>query len=379
MIEAMPKRRTRVLVLIEPASYTLDFLHYIHAAERDDVQVFFASANRTQTWAAAEDARRLYRFLPSGRIASAIELFRALWRSDVSLLHTAGWYGWPVLLSWCVARLRGVPIFVEYDTGIHPGRPAHSSWLRRVVYPLLFRMPFRFLPAGQRQRAFVRAFGVPDARITIHQMSVDVARIQRGISGSGVQRGADDAVRFLFVGRLEPGKGLHILLAAYRRCVEQGLHVALSIVGSGSLANEVARDAHGLTSVTTHGRLEGQGLLDAYAAADVFVFPSFVENWGLVVNEAMAAGLPVIATHSVGCVDDLVHHEDNGLLVDADDTDALAAAMTRLATNAAERKAMAESSRRRIATWTMADQARIIEKAWADVGLPTEAIYRNTR
>lgn len=367
MIKTMTTRRTRVLVLIEPASYTLDFLRYIRAAERDDVRVFFVSASKTQSWAAAGDAQRLYTFLPQGRLASARILFKALTRPDVSLLHTSGWYGWPILFAWCLARLRGVPIYVEYDTGISPERPARSSWTRRVLYPLLFRMPFRFLPAGSRQRAFARAFGVPDSRITVHQMSVDAKRIAQGVAASSARRAIPGApIRFIYVGRLEEGKGILMLLAAFRRCVERGAPVALDVVGSGSLSDVAARDAAELPGLTAHGRLEGQALLDVYAAADVLVCPSLVENWGLVVNEAMAAGIPVIATRSVGCVDDLVEHGVTGLLANTGDPDSLADAMEWMATHPDERQAMAAGAKRRIATWTMTEQASIIERAWSE-------------
>ncbi len=106
------------------------------------------------------------------------------------------------------------------------------------------------------------------------------------------------------------------------------------------------------------GRLEGDALLNAYAAADVFVLPSTFEPWGLVVNEAMAAGLPVIASAAVGCADDLIVDGETGVLIEAGSSSELATSMARLADDIGLRRAMSRAARRRIAPWTLERKRR---------------------
>jgi glycosyltransferase involved in cell wall biosynthesis len=96
------------------------------------------------------------------------------------------------------------------------------------------------------------------------------------------------------------------------------------------------------------GHLDRDELARAYAEADVFVFPSVADAWGLVLNEAMASGLPLIATSVPGAVDDLLSGGENGIVVPPFDPGALADAMVALASDPARRLEMGERSSSRI-------------------------------
>jgi glycosyltransferase involved in cell wall biosynthesis len=85
--------------------------------------------------------------------------------------------------------------------------------------------------------------------------------------------------------------------------------------------------------------------------ADVFVFPSENEPWGLVLNEVMCAGLPVVASREIGAVPDLVHHGVNGFTYDAGDIDQLSSALNQLLEAPEKRKFMAKESRTIIGQW----------------------------
>ena len=100
------------------------------------------------------------------------------------------------------------------------------------------------------------------------------------------------------------------------------------------------------------GHRDREEIAAEYARADVFVFPSVSDPWGLVINEAMAASLPVVTTSEPGAVDDLVRHGANGLVTPPFDAGALATAMVRLTRDAELRHAMGARSAARIATQT---------------------------
>jgi glycosyltransferase involved in cell wall biosynthesis len=89
-----------------------------------------------------------------------------------------------------------------------------------------------------------------------------------------------------------------------------------------------------------------------YAAADIFVLPSRSETWGLVINEAMEFGLPIVTTSAVGAAADLVAPGTNGLVVPPDDSNALAGALEQLVCDPGLRRAMGERSRKCVAQHT---------------------------
>jgi glycosyltransferase involved in cell wall biosynthesis len=106
-----------------------------------------------------------------------------------------------------------------------------------------------------------------------------------------------DAVQLIFAGMLLHRKGVHLLLPALKKAVDQGINVKLDIVGSGPMKEDLERltVALGLGSrVSFVGQMPRNRLIDFYRQHDVFVFPSLQDSGGFVVLEAMAAGLPVI-------------------------------------------------------------------------------------
>ncbi len=136
----------------------------------------------------------------------------------------------------------------------------------------------------------------------------------------------------LFVGRLAAVKGVPILFQALADVLKTHPDVTLTLIGDGperaGLETEAAQ--LGLADMVKFSGYQSQdAVAKALAMADIFVLPSFAEGVPVVLMEAMATGLPVIAT-AVGGVSELVDHRENGLLVPPGDTAALAQALTRL-------------------------------------------------
>lgn len=139
--------------------------------------------------------------------------------------------------------------------------------------------------------------------------------------------------RLLFVGRLVPVKGLVYLLEAVRLLLHDGVPVRLMLVGTGphrkALIALVAKQA--LSSVVEFtGEVSfGPSLLALYREADIFVLPSLSEGTPRVLWEAMAAGLPIVATRAGG-VPEIIQHEETGLLVSPRSAQQLAASIRRM-------------------------------------------------
>jgi glycosyltransferase involved in cell wall biosynthesis len=163
---------------------------------------------------------------------------------------------------------------------------------------------------------------------------------------------------FLSICRFITEKNLHRLLlayAAYRSVVGwSAWHFVL--VGDGPLRKELVRLRGKLgldSSVHLVGYQQYEQLPTYYGLAEAFVLSSVSETWGLVVNEAMAAGLPVLVSKRCGCASDLVREGRNGFSFDPSDSNALRDAMVRLSSRQCDRQAMGDHSRELIRRWSV--------------------------
>jgi glycosyltransferase involved in cell wall biosynthesis len=162
-----------------------------------------------------------------------------------------------------------------------------------------------------------------------------------------------EGVAFICVAHLRPEKDHETLLKAFTKVIETHPASVLRLAGDGPLRSELVSlvDLLGLGSrVEFHGAT--RDVWDLLGRADVFVLSSQAEPLGIAVLEAMASGLPVIATN-VGGLPEIVRHGENGLLVPPTDPAALATAMIRLASSPKERLSMGKAGRETASTNTM--------------------------
>jgi len=156
---------------------------------------------------------------------------------------------------------------------------------------------------------------------------------------------------FLYAGRLVREKGIFDLLHAYR-ALEPALreNVGLVFAGDGPGRSALLQYAAAMNpgSVQVVGFAQREQLAAYYALAEVFVFPTHTDAWGLVVNEAMACGLPVVASPVAGCIADLVDDGWNGGVVPVANLPQLGCAMAELAYDADLRALMGRRGRERI-------------------------------
>jgi glycosyltransferase involved in cell wall biosynthesis len=337
-----------------------------------DLEAWFgARTDPGRSWIIDESTWRFpYRYLPRVRIgrhrlslpipvatARRPDLLVSLYATPSFLvgLRCAWWRGWRTAL-W---------VEVTFD-----------SWIRRrrwkeAVKRAVFQRVDGILTAGQDGTAFAMRYGVPSERVHIARHVVDVDYFA---SEAAAARPARDAIRsdlgisgvvFIYVGRLLLAKGIDSLLAAYA-AVERELPggTSLLLVGDGPEEAHIAQIAasEGVT-IKLAGFHQRVDLPRMYSAGDVFVFPSLGDPYGLVVDEAMAAGLPVISSTAAGEINERVVNGVNGYLVSPNDTDALAAAMRKLAVDPALRHQMGAHSAEMIGPFTPDSWAAAFEKA----------------
>ncbi len=152
---------------------------------------------------------------------------------------------------------------------------------------------------------------------------------------------------FLFVGRLVREKGVFELLRAYAGLNQELRHeFGLVFVGDGDSRTALEKEASSISGgiIRFTGFAQREQLGAYYGLADVFVLPTYTDTWGMVVNEAMACGLPVIVSRAAGCAADLVRENWNGLLVAPKDVGSLESAMRLLAEQTELRTTMGSRS-----------------------------------
>lgn len=272
--------------------------------------------------------------------------------------------------SFAAARRAGVPWILWASLWGHPRSPAHIvSWLPTRE---LYRRADAVVTYGPHVSRYVAGIRGGDQRVFDAPQAVDARLFGREVPDHERRAArerlgaADDGFALLFVGRLEREKGVHTLLEAWRSA-GLGAGSTLALAGSGPLAPA----GEGVRAL---GRVAQQELPALYAAADALVLPSirtatFLEPWGLVCNEAMHQGKPILATDAVGAVaGGLVVDGRNGLVATAGDDAALAARIRALAGNPALRADLGAAARRDVRRFTYVGWVNGFSEALAAVG-----------
>lgn len=287
------------------------------------------------------------------------------------------------LASYLMVRRMGLPTLVSYhiDYG-QLGRhfrwgPFHAGFIdlpiRFLTRQVLNTADYALAPSRAVQQRLL-AMGVRKA-VGLWRRGVDAERFHPRHASAAMRhrlaQGSMDDVLLLYVGRLSYEKQLDQL----RPVLERVPGTRLALVGDGPARAMLQKHFAGLPACFM-GYLQGEALPGAYASADMFVFPSAMESFGLVVVEAMAAGLPVVASR-VGGVGEVVREGVNGYSFVPGDIDALVAGVRRIAhsretmaTMGAAARAFAETQ-----TWpAMMDEVIMHYQRLAAAGKPVRGL-----
>jgi hypothetical protein len=220
--------------------------------------------------------------------------------------------------------------------------------LRLALRRWLLRQADAVVVNGQSGVRYIQRFAVPRERIFIVPYTTDIAPLV----ALPTTRMPEQAYRLLAVGQLIERKGLATLLAALARYAQQHPErsVACWLAGDGPLRGSLEQTAlPPNVQLTFLGNVPYALLPQVYAQAGLLVFPTMADEWGLVVNEAMAAGVPVLGSRYSQAVEELVTEDETGWTFRPDHPDELDAALERALAMAPERlNAMRQAARARI-------------------------------
>jgi glycosyltransferase involved in cell wall biosynthesis len=364
MSSSVPSRRVAVITGL-PAPYREPVLAELASRHAIDLRVFYASTGHQDVGWTAPSTHRSYdhlflkNYMPErgrrlplvGYLSLGLPHELKRFRPDYLIIY--GYNQLSQLLAFRHAIANGIPFALRSDSNaMLDTRTDRRSQLRRMLVRAIVRRAHALLPVGSANKLFWQHLGALDSQIFMAPYAVDNRAIAAAVTNQ--RRDPLGPVRLLYVGRLLPRKGVDLLLSAFNRLAPLA-DVTLSIVGDGPLRSELQAIQSPLARDRTiwHGKLPNEQAIAQMGLADLFVLPSRYEPWGLVVNEAMAAGLPVIAHRHVGAALDLIVPNSTGWIFDHLSTDDLFQSLHRAIMQRDQLPDMGQQAQERIACWSI--------------------------
>ena len=356
------------VVTTHPIQYMTPWFRSLAADPAIDLEVvFFRELNATQQGIGFGQAFQWDVPLRQGYVSGVLDvapgfrtlplllrrLYRAMRDSRPDAVLITGWNEPGLMVAYPLMRLLGVPVILRGESNALRPRSA----ITRRLHRLLLGFVSAIVVIGKANRQFYLDNGVPAECLFEGAYFVESERMLKMAEAHAGERvalrkanGFDDAdFVFSFVGKHVPFKRPMLLVEAAALARQRGLLVKLLFAGSGELTDALKRRANEL-SVPVHftGFLNQSEMWKAYVPADAFVLPSTNgETWGLVTNEAMLFGLPVIVSDQVGSGPDLVIEGKTGHVF-AGEAEGLAAAMEKLLGNRDRVPEMGLAGRKRV-------------------------------
>lgn len=312
----------RILVIfVEPMLYGLDLIHEVYEKTLYEFQYVYCHNKLTgkQDLSLPENS-----CICSGNdINHKRQIIEILGNFNPDFVIINGYIGDEQITAIRYCQKRRIPYAIESDTPLNIPASKMKAIGKKIILRKLLHHPMCYgFPGGSLQKENFLYYGIPEEKNYIMPMSVSEHRL---ITEKNLLPDQEELKKkfdimgktvFLFVGRLAPEKNVEILVDSYIELKKKNQNIALLIVGDGSegeILKKRITDSH-VKDVYFMGYTLFPEIVQYYKMADVFILPSIYEPWGLVVNEAMIMGLPVIVSDKVGCRKDLVVEGENGFI-----------------------------------------------------------------
>jgi glycosyltransferase involved in cell wall biosynthesis len=266
------------------------------------------------------------------------EVGKCLREGQFDAVLVQGWHLKCYVQAMLASKMRGLPLLVRGDSQLGTPRSISKRIVKAALFPAFLRFFDAALYVGTRSHAYWAHYGFPKDRLFYSPHCVDTewfsARATPDARREVRERlGIDSAAKVvLFVGKLVPFKRPLDVLNAAAQLKKAGQELEVVVAGAGALNDEM-REVAKMTAVKVHflGFCNQTEMPKIYAASDVLVLPSDGrETWGLVANEAIACGRPVVLADTVGSAQDIAADETAGLVFPVGDVGALANALTKM-------------------------------------------------
>lgn len=395
----MSNSKYRVLIVVShPVPYIIPLFRLMARHPKLEILVAYCSLQGAQTYTDPEFGTEvswqdvplladypwvlLHNHSPQPRLGHFWGLMNGeLWqmmgsdRFDVAIVY-AGYAYASFWIAAAAAKLKRKGfIFVTDASSIQPrDRAAWKSRLKPLLLPAIFRLGDAILVSSRLGQEVVCRLGMPKERVIITPSTVDndwwsaqAARVEAGATRAswGIP---PQAPVLLFCAKLQPWKRPQDVLAAFARANVEGSYLLLA--GDGELRGQLEEQAQALNvgdRVKFLGFVSQSQLPAIYCCADLFILSSEYEPFGVVVNEAMLCGCPVVVSDRVGARSELVWEGKTGFIYPCGEIETLAQILQTLLPDRERLQDMGQAARDRMATWSPQDnveaQVRAIELA----------------
>jgi glycosyltransferase involved in cell wall biosynthesis len=280
---------------------------------------------------------------------------------DAVMLYTGYVYAtfWMAVTA---AKISGAAVLFGTDAHDLAARDnkAWKRWIKRLLWPWLFRLANVVILGSSGGAALIRSLGIPEERIVVTPYCVDndwwIAESAHA-DREGVRRRwgvPSDASVVLVCAKLQPWKRPQDVLRAFAQADSPNAYLVFA--GDGALSSTLELEARSLgisDRVRFLGFVNQSGLPETYTASDLLVLASEYEPFGVVVNEAMLCGCPVIASDRVGARFDLVREGETGFVFPMGNVSALSALLREALQSPERLKRVGEAARKRMASWSL--------------------------
>lgn len=303
-------------------------------------------------------------------------------RGGFDAFLVSGWYLKTYWQAVRACRQLGMPVLVRGDSQLGTPRSRIKAWVKSMIYPQVLRQFDACLYVGQKNREYLEHYGVPADRLFFSPHCVDNDFFKLGVSqveaaGTRARLGIPSSAKVvLFVGKLLERKRPLDMLAALKILRDRGMDARGALAGDGPLRSMLQEKAEEWgVPLAFLGFCNQSELPQFYALADVMCLPSnATETWGLVVNEALACGTPVVVSDAVGCAPDLVLEGRTGAVFAMGNALAAADAIQRVLDHPPPAGLLAQTVQRH--SVSAAAQGIVDAAQWAGAQTPDELVKK---
>lgn len=342
------------------APYRFKLFNELAKKDIDLTVLFMAEGSKNRKWNPdlyTGEIRFKYKVLPNIKLKLPIKDYTEYIINPTILFEltkydcviTAGWLDFSCQMTYLFSKIYGYKYIIWSESTLF-----EDSWQRRLALPYVkwaVKNASGYIAIGSRSKKYLETLGAPANKIEIAYSTVD---IEHFADKSRLTLSEKNKIKkkigipeknnvILYVGQFIPRKNVFSLIKAFSLLKE---HCSLLLVGYGpekqALEGYILKN--NITSVVFLPHQEVSEMPAYYGIADVFVLPSIEETWGLVVNEAMACGLPIIISDKVGCGSDLVKNEVNGFIYPVNNSDLFYSRLKKIIDNNELKKSMALKS-----------------------------------
>ena len=294
-----------VCYFVEPAAYTLDLVANVY--DRKNINYAFIKSVSLAEAPPTSSKVFLDKLSWISRIRFVIKTFR---NNDLIIVN--GYNNYPFILTFIlnVFSFNKKYIAAESDTQFSIPKNPLKRLLKWVYLSIIFRNKYvlGFAGGSKSHKELFKHYGMLEDRIFLMPMMVDNKKFYCD------KKVFPKLFTFLYVGRIIKHKNVEALIKQFNAHFSDK-NATLRIVGTG-VESDYLKTKYKSNKVNFLGKLFSQDLINEFHNASCFICPSLFEPWGLVVNEALSSGLPVIATKKTGAIFDLIQNKDTGLIAE---------------------------------------------------------------